>query len=99
MKGQVKIALTFKDFSCPPGGGTITGQTIDGKTVKGTIQTNRELKFTFETFNGQPILYFRGTLNKNKNTINGISGVIEDEAEANFKLFMEEVRANQEETN
>jgi len=57
------------------------------------------LKFTFETFNGQPILYFRGTLNKNKNTINGISGVIEDEAEANFKLFMEEVRANQEETN
>lgn len=40
MKGDEKIELTFKDFKCPIEGGAITGLTVDGETVKGTIQNN-----------------------------------------------------------
>ncbi len=33
VKDENNIELAFKDFTCPPEGGIITGHTGDGKTV------------------------------------------------------------------
>ena len=41
MNDEKRTELTFKDFTCPPEGGDITGHTTDGRTVKGKIDNNR----------------------------------------------------------
>ena len=65
-KGEEKIKLEFKNLICPSKGGAITGLTVDGKTAKGTIQSDRQLIFTLEAVNGEPNLYFDGQLKKDK---------------------------------
>ena len=52
-KDGKQIKLAFKDFTCPPEGGVITGHTTDGKTVKGKIEKNRRLVFTLEGADGE----------------------------------------------
>ena len=81
MKEEEKVELQFKAFKCPSEGGAITGLTVDGKTVNGTIQSNRKLKFTLEAANGEPILFFEGNFNKEKKTIIGHYGLEEGECE------------------
>ena len=48
VKDEKKIKIKFKNFTCPPEGGVITGYTTDGKTAKGKIESNRRLVFTLE---------------------------------------------------
>ena len=52
-KDGKQIKLAFKDFTCPPEGGVITGHTTEGKTVKGKIEKNRRLVFTLESADGE----------------------------------------------
>ena len=40
-KGDEKIKLEFMNLICPSNGGAITGLTVDGKTAKGTIKSDR----------------------------------------------------------
>ena len=91
MKSDKRIELTFKDFKCPTEGGTITGRTIDGKTLKGTIKSDRKLNFTLKAINGDQTLYFEGQLTKDKKSIIGSYGTEENETPDAFKLFIEEV--------
>ena len=48
MKDEKKIELTFKEFTCPPEGGVITGHTHDGRIAEGKIESNRKLVFTLK---------------------------------------------------
>jgi hypothetical protein len=66
--------LEFKNLICPPEGGEITGHTVDGNTVKGTIKSDRKLNFTIEAANVEAKLYFKGFLNKDKISIRGNYG-------------------------
>ena len=63
--GEKIVDLTFKDFTCSQEGGAIIGHTVEGKTVKGKIESNRRLNFTLAANNGE-ILYFEGFLNTDK---------------------------------
>jgi hypothetical protein len=56
-RDEKQIVLKFKDFTCPIQGGVITGNTNDGKTVEGKIESNRKLVFTLKDAIGG-ILYF-----------------------------------------
>ncbi len=57
IEDEKKIELIFKDFSCPPEGGVITGHTTDGRTAEGKIKDNRKLVFTLKGANFET-LYF-----------------------------------------
>ncbi len=59
VKDEKKIELAFKEFSFPPEGGDITGQTTDGRTVEGKIESNRRLVFSLKAAN-LGTLYFQG---------------------------------------
>ena len=96
MKDDKKIELVFKSFSCPTEGGTITGQTIDGKKVKGTIKSDRKLNFTLVAKNGDQTLYFEGQLTKDKKSIVGSYGTEENETPDAFKLFLKELQSKEE---
>ena len=91
MKDDKKIQLVFKSFSCPTEGGTITGHTIDGKKVKGTIKSDRKLNFTLKAIEGDQTLYFEGQLTRDEKSIVGSYGTEENETPDAFKLFIEEV--------
>ena len=54
---EKKIEFKFKDFSCPPEGGVITGHTHDGRIAEGKIESNRKLVFTLKAADGAT-LYF-----------------------------------------
>ena len=58
-KNEKRSDIEFKDFTCHPEGGDITGLTTDGRTAKGLIQTSRKLVFTLEGANRDK-LYFEG---------------------------------------
>jgi hypothetical protein len=57
VKDEKKIELAFKEFRCPLEGGDITGQTTDGRTMLGKIESNRRLVFTLKGANFET-LYF-----------------------------------------
>lgn len=87
----MKFGLKFKDFSCPPEGGVITGHTDDGKTVKGTIRSDRSLDFTLKSVNGRVAFYFfEASISKDKKSITGLYGFSLNEPEGQFKLFKED---------
>ncbi len=39
-KDEKRSELAFKDLTCPPEGGDITGLTTDGRTAEGKIESN-----------------------------------------------------------
>jgi hypothetical protein len=59
VEAEKRIQLTFKEFTCPPDSGDITGLTTDGRTVEGKIESNRKLFFTLKAAN-VGTLYFEG---------------------------------------
>jgi hypothetical protein len=85
LNDEKRSELPFKDFTCPPEGGEITGHTTDGRTVKGKIQSNREVKFTLEAANGDK-LYFEGDMKKDLTAIIGHYSVEEGEFDDEFTL-------------
>ena len=90
-KDGKKIPLAFKDFTCPPEGGDITGHTTDGRTAKGKIQSNRRLAFTLEGANCDK-LYFEGQIKKGESKcISGNYGFAEGDMVDHFLLQQEEV--------
>ena len=96
MKDDKKIELVFKSFFCPTQGGTITGYTIDGEKVKGTIKSDRKLNFTLVPINGDQTLYFEGQLTKDEKSIVGSYGTEENETPDAFKLFLKELQSKEE---
>ncbi len=58
-KNEKRSDIEFKDFTCPPEGGDITGHTTDGRIANGKIQSNRKLIFTLKGANCETF-YFEG---------------------------------------
>ena len=84
VQDEKKIQLTFKEFTCPPEGGDITGLTTDGRIAEGRIQGNRMLAFTLKAAN-VATLYFEGQVKKgNFKLITGNYGHEESQLEDSF---------------
>ena len=84
VQDEKKIQLTFKEFTCPPEGGDITGLTTDGRIAEGRIQGNRMLAFTLKATNVDT-LYFVGQVKKgNFKLITGNYGHDEGQLEDSF---------------
>ena len=54
----MKYVLKFKNFSCPPEGGIITGKTVDDHIACGTVKSNQKFDFTLKNRNGYVDFYF-----------------------------------------
>ena len=84
VKDDKKIQFIFKEFTCPPEGGDITGLTTDGRTAEGKIKSNRKLVFTLKAANFDT-LYFVGQVKKgNFKLITGNYGHEESQLEDSF---------------
>ena len=84
VQDEKKIQLTFKEFTCHPEGGDITGLTTDGRIAEGRIQSNRMLAFTLKAANFDT-LYFVGQVKKgNFKSITGTYGHEEGEIDDSF---------------
>lgn len=81
----MRYVIKFKGFSCPPEGGVITGQTVEGLIAKGIIKSNHRLDFTLTNFNDQILFYFfDATMNEDKKSIIGSFGLKKDMREGKF---------------
>ena len=54
----MKYVLKFKNFSCPPEGGVITGKTVDDRIANGTVISNQKFNFTLKNVNDYVDFYF-----------------------------------------
>ena len=54
----MKYVLKFKNFSCPPEGGVITGKTVDDHIANGTVISNQKFNFTLKNVNDYVDFYF-----------------------------------------
>ena len=73
------------NFNCDPDCGIISGQTVNGGVVNGSIKKNRDFTFTLKN-NDFDILFFCGSMCKDRESIFGKFGIVSGEPDGTFRI-------------
>ena len=90
----MKTAIKFKNFAYSLEMRIVTGETVEGKTVKGTINSDLKIEFSLKNISRQVLFFVHAEMNQDKKSMKGTYGFSKDKIEGTIEIFKEDDNPN-----